>query len=140
MAAQVDPTQSAIVGLILAVLTQLFDLQLRHSSAEERLLLTNALSQALYRDAGLLSKIRQMVEDYYSVQNRWFDLFKLRAEDTVSECHSILRSMAGGTMEPSSQSQFTLSVTGLALAQKSLEQVTDFAAIKDAVEGCGAGA
>jgi hypothetical protein len=133
--AQVDPMQSTLIGLMLAIMTQLFDLQLRHSSSEERLLQANALSQALYRDPELLSKFRQMVEDYYSIQNGWFDLFKLRAEDVVSECHRVLRSMAGGTMEPPPRSQFTLSVTAFKLAQTSLKQVVDFSAIKDAVQG-----
>jgi hypothetical protein len=131
--AQVDPMQSTLLGLTLAVLTQLFDLQLRHSNSEERLLQANALSQTLYRDPDLLTKIRQIVEDYYSIKNGWFDLFRVRAEDAVSECHTILRSMAGGTMEP--RGQYTLSVAAFQLAQKSLKQVTDFAAIKDAVEG-----
>jgi hypothetical protein len=130
---QVDPMQSTVVGLMLAILTQLFDLQLRHSSSEERVLQANALSQMLYRDPELLSKVRQLVEDYCSLKNGWFDLFRIRAEDALSECHSILRSMAGGTMEP--RGQYTLSVAGFKSAQTSLKQVTDFAAIKDAVEG-----
>jgi hypothetical protein len=133
--AQVDPLQSTALGLMLAILTQLFDLQLRHSTSEQRLLQANALSQSLYRDPELLAKVRQMVEDYYSIMDGWFELFKVRAEDTVSECHRVLRSMAGGTMEPPPRSQFTLSVNGLKLAQKSLKQVTDFASIRDAVEG-----
>jgi hypothetical protein len=132
---QVDPMQSTVIGLMLAILTQLFDLQLRHSSSEERVLQANALSQTLYRDPELLSKVRHMVEDYYAIKNGWFDLFKLRAEDALSECHSVLRSIAGGTMEPPPRSNFTLSVTGFKFAQTSLKQVTDFAAIKDAVEG-----
>jgi hypothetical protein len=133
--AQVDPMQSTAVGLLLAILTQLFDLQLRHSSSEERVLQAHALSQALYRDPVLLTKVRQMVEDYYSIRDGWFGLFKLRADDALSECHSTLRSMAGGTMVPPPRSQFTLSATGFLTAQTSLKQVTDFAAIKDAVAG-----
>jgi hypothetical protein len=76
-----------------------------------------------------------MIEDYYYIENGWFDLFKQRAEDAVSECHRILRSIAGGVMEPPPRSQFGLSVTAFELAHKSLKQVTDFAAIKDTVEG-----
>jgi hypothetical protein len=133
--AQVDPMQSTLIGLMLAILTQLFDLQLRHSSSEARMLQANALSQTLYHDAELLSKVRQMVEDYYAIKHGWFDLFKLRAEDAVSECHRVLRLMAGGLMEPPPRGQFGLSVTAFELAQTSLKQVTDFAAIKDAVEG-----
>jgi hypothetical protein len=132
---QVDPMQSTVVGLMLAILTQLFDLQLRHSASEQRLLQANALSQSLYRDPQLLAKVRQMVDDYYSIMDGWLELFKVRAEDIIGECHRVLRSMAGGTMEPPPRSQFTLSVNGLKLAEKSLKQVTDFAAIRDAVEG-----
>jgi hypothetical protein len=76
-----------------------------------------------------------MVDDYYFIMAGWLELFKVRADDVLSECHRVLRSMAGGTMEPPPRSQFTLSVNGLKLAQKSLKQVTDFAAIRDAVEG-----
>jgi hypothetical protein len=133
--AQVDPMQSTITGLMLAMFTQLFDLQLRSSKAEDRLLQANALSQALYRDPALLGKVRQMVEDYYTVTSGWFELYKVRAEHAISECHRALHSMAGGIMEPPADSQFILSVNALRLAQRSIKQVTDFVAIKDAPEG-----
>ncbi len=130
---RIDPMQSTLLGLMLAVLTQLFDLQLRHANSEERLLQANVLSQALYRDPELLSQVRQLVQDYYAIENGWFDLFKLRARDAISECHRVLRSMAGGTMEPPPQSQFRLSVTAFEFARVSLKQVADFAAIKDTI-------
>jgi hypothetical protein len=132
---QVDPMESMIIGLMLAILTQLFDMQLRHSSSEERILEASALSQSLYRDPSLLSKVREMVEDYYAIRDGWFDLFKLRAEDALSECHSILRSIAAGTMVPPAGGQFSLSSTRFQYAQTSAKQVIDFAGIKDAVEG-----
>jgi hypothetical protein len=132
---QVDPMQSTIIGLMLAILTQLFDIQLRHSRSEERILEANALSQTLYRDPSFLKKVREMVEDYYAIGEGWFDLFKLRAEDALSECHSILRSIAGGTMVPPAGGQFSLSSTRFQYAQTSLKQVIDLAGIRDAVEG-----
>jgi hypothetical protein len=135
MVANVEPVQSTAIGLLLAILTQLFDLQLRQSSSEERVLQANALSQALYRDPELLAKFRQMVEDYYSIQNGWFDLFKLRAADVLGECHSILRSMAGGTMQPPPRSQFLLSYTSFQYAKTNAKQLSDWAGIKNAVEG-----
>jgi hypothetical protein len=133
--AQVDPIQSTITGLILAIFIQLFDLQLRNSKGEERLLQANALSQALYRDPVLLAKIRQMVEDYYAITSGWFDLYKARAEHALTECHRALHSMAGGVMEPPPGSQFILSVNALRIAQSSIKQVTDFIAIRGAPEG-----
>jgi hypothetical protein len=135
VAAQIDPMQSMVIGLMLAILTQLFDLQLRHTTSEERVLQANALSQTLYRDAELLKKFRQIVDDYYCIKDGWFQVFKLRAEDTLSDCHRVLRSMAGGTMEPPPRSQLGLSVTAFKFAQTSIKQVTDYAAIKDAVKG-----
>jgi hypothetical protein len=133
--AKVDPVQSTVIGLLLAVFTQLFDLQLRHSNSEERLLQANDLNKALYHDPVLRGQIQEIVEDYYSILNGWLDLYKTRAQHIVSECHRVLRSVAMGTMEPPAGSQFTLQVNGLKLAQKSIKQVTDYAAIKGAVQG-----
>jgi hypothetical protein len=133
--ARVDPLQSTVIGLLLAVFTQLFDLQLRHASSEERLLMANNLSRFLYRDQDLGDQIQHIVEDYYSIHDGWLDLYKARAQQLVSECHRVLRSMAMGTMEPPAGSQFTLSINGLNIAQKSIKQVTDYAAIKGAVQG-----
>jgi hypothetical protein len=131
---QVDPLQSTIIGLILAIFTQLFDLQLRHSRSEDRLLRAHALSQSLYRDPALLDKIRQMVEDYFTVTGGWFDLYKARAEHAMSECHRTLRAMAGGVMEPPPGSQFTLYTNAMRVAQRSIKMVTDFNSIRGAPE------
>jgi hypothetical protein len=133
--ARVDPMESMVLGLMLAILTQLFDIQLRHSRSEERILEANALSQTLYRDPSFLKKVREMVDDYYAIRDGWFDLFKLRADEALSECHTILRSIAGGTMVPPAGGQFSLSSTRFQYAQTSLKQVIDLAGIKDAVEG-----
>ena len=133
--AQVDPVQSTVIGLLLAVFIQLFDLQLRHSSTEERLLQASNLSTSLYRDPELQGQIQNIVEDYYSIHDGWLNLYKTRAQHMLSECHRALRSMAMGTMEPPAGSQFTLSANGLKLAEKSLKQVTDYASIRSAVQG-----
>jgi hypothetical protein len=133
--AQVDPVQCTVIGLLMAVFTQLFDLQLRLSNSEERLLQANDLNKLLYYDPVLRNQIQQIVEDYYSILNGWLELYKTRAQHLVTECHRVLRSMAMGTMEPPAGSPFTLQVNGLRLAQKSIKQVTDYAAIKGAVQG-----
>jgi hypothetical protein len=133
--AKVDPVQSTVIGLLLAVFIQLFDLQLRHSSTEERLLQATKLSTSLYRDPEFQDQIQNIVEDYYSIHDGWMNLYKTRAQYMLSECHRTLRSMAMGTMDPPAGSQFTLSANGLKLAQKSLKQVTDYASIRGAVQG-----
>ena len=133
--ARIDPMQATITGLILAVFVQLFDLQLRDSRSEARLIQANALSQALYHDPDLLAKMRQIVDNYYAVRSSWFELYRARAEHAVSDCLRVLHSMANGSMEPAPGSQFTLSASALQIAQKSIKQVTDFSTIRWAPEG-----
>jgi len=133
--AQVDPMLSTLMGLMLAIFTQLFDLQLRHAKSEECILQANALSHSLYRDPELMNKVRQIVDDYYLVMGGWFDLYKARAEHVISDCNRVLRSMSSGVMEPPPGSQFLLSVSALSNAKTSIKQVTDFISIKDAPEG-----
>ena len=45
-----DTIVSVTLGLVLATMVQLFDLQLRQSDSEERLLSATSLNQALYKD------------------------------------------------------------------------------------------
>lgn len=121
---QIDATLSVILGLLLAVLTQLFDLQLRHAASEERLLKANSLSQSLYRDELLLRYIQQIVSDYYLVKNGWFGLFMLRGKAAIEECHAVLHRMAEGEMEVPRKSAFTFSYEGIKSAEKSLKALT----------------
>ena len=93
-----DTIASVTLGLILATLTQLFDLQLRHRASEERLIQAGALNQALYRDEWLLRHVRQIVDGYVAVNRGWFELFKRRADDVITECRDMLHSMAEGYM------------------------------------------
>ena len=74
-----DTVPSVTLGLILGVLTQLFDLQIRHSDSEQRLLQSNILSHTLYQDEWLLKHIQQIIENYQSVRSGRFKPFKLRA-------------------------------------------------------------
>ncbi|MCP4612689.1 MAG: hypothetical protein GY845_28670 [Planctomycetes bacterium] len=118
-----DKVASVTLGFVLAILTQLFDIQKRLSDSEERLLQANALSQALYRDEWLFEHIRQIVEDYQSVRSKWFELFKRRAEDAVIECRNVLHSMAEDYLIASPESPFTFGAESLAMAKKSLKAV-----------------
>ena len=43
-----DTIQSIALGLILATLTQLFDLQIRNAEAENRIIQASALNKAIY--------------------------------------------------------------------------------------------
>lgn len=52
-----DKVASVTIGLVLAILTQLFDLQIRNSHFEEQVLEANALSRKLYQDEVLLKNI-----------------------------------------------------------------------------------
>lgn len=120
----IDPTLSVLLGLVLAVLTQLFDLQLRQMNAEERLLQANVLSQFLYRDERLLSQLQQIVNDYYAIKNGWFALFKLRADDSINECSNVLHKLVEGEMEVPPRSPFTFAFEGIKSAKRSIKGVT----------------
>jgi hypothetical protein len=118
-----DKVASVTLGFVLAILTQLFDIQKRLNDSEERLLQANALSKALYRDEWLLKHINQIVRDYQSVKGKWFELFKRRAEDTVIESRNVLHSMAEGYLIVDLRSSFRLGPESLAIAKKSLKAV-----------------
>jgi hypothetical protein len=126
---------SALVGLVLAVLTQLFDLQLRHNASEELLLKATTLSQSLYHDDRLLGDVRQIVEDYDSVHKGWFAGFQLRAEEALQECHNTLHALAGGHMDVATHMSFSLSLTGLGYASKSWKELLEWEALCSTSEG-----
>ena len=91
-----DQINSVILGLILATLIQLFDLQMRQNASEERLIAANALSRILYRDDWLLKNIRQIIVDYKQVECVWFEPFHSRAKETIIQCRDTLHNMAEG--------------------------------------------
>src|SRR3990172_8821112 len=93
-----EPIASITLGFILAALTQGFDLQKRLKDSEERLLKANALSQELQLNEWLHEQIQHIVHDYLSVKDVWFDLFKLRADDAITDCRKVLHGMAEGNL------------------------------------------
>lgn len=106
--AKQDTVASVTLGLVLATLTQLFDLQLRNNATEEKLLQANNLQRSLYEDVWLLRQIEKIVADYHSVKGRGFPLFSARAEDAISDCRNVLHSMAEGYMVTEAPSAFTI--------------------------------
>lgn len=106
--AKQDTISSVTLGLVLATLTQLFDLQIRQSNSEEKLLQATTLNQAVYQDQWLLKHLRQIVDSYLIVKAKDFDLFKNRAEHSIVECRNTMYGMAEGhlTVEPRSAFSF----------------------------------
>ena len=121
-----DTVASVSLGVGLAALTQLFDLQLRHRASEERLLTSNALSKVLYRDEWLLSNVQQIVTEYKTVENSWFRLFNLRANDSIMECKNVLHTMAEGYIIVDPQGRYAYGTEGFrtAHAEHSLKAVS----------------
>jgi len=116
-----DTVQSVILGLILATLTQLFDLQLRQSSSEDKILRANKLSRALYQDNWLLKFIEEIVDNYLAVKSGWYALFKRRADDVVVECHNTLHSLAEGYMNVGKGSGFAFGAHEIRNVEKCLK-------------------
>lgn len=121
---QQDTISSVTFGLILATLTQLFDLQLRHAHSEERLLQSNLLPKTLYHDEVLLMKIKQITQDYSAVNNLWFKLFRDCANNALDECASTIHSIAEGNMPILPQSPFTFTFEGIKYAEKYIKGVS----------------
>lgn len=119
-----DTIPSVTLGLVLATLTQLFDLQLRHASSEEKLLQANLLPKTLYHDEVLLRKVQQIAEDFNTIDNLWFNLFKDCANNALDECISTIHSIAEGNMPILPQSPFTFTFEGIKYAEKSINGVS----------------
>src|SRR4051794_13421861 len=81
-----DTIPSVSVGLILAVLVQLFDLQLRFSASEGKLLDAGRLNKELFADEWLQSHIRSIVNDYLQLRDSWLQVFRIHANDAIIEC------------------------------------------------------
>ncbi len=122
--AKQDTIPSITLGLVLATLTQLFDLQLRNASSEEKLLQANLLSTTLYHDEVLLRKIQQITEDFHTIDNLWFKLFKDCANNAIDECVSTIHSIAEGNMPILPQSPFTFAFEGIKYAENSINGVS----------------
>jgi hypothetical protein len=102
-----DTISSVTLGLVLATLTQLFDLQIRQTNSEEKILTSASLNQALYQDQWLLKNIRQIVDSYLIVKTKDFDLFKKRAEHSITDCRNIIYGMADGHLAVEPRSAFS---------------------------------
>ncbi len=90
---------SVTFGLVLAALTQLFDLQIRQEAIERRLLRAGKLSQLLWRDDQLHDRMERLVRDYFTIMEDRPNAFRGRAKEVVAEAWEEIRSLAEGTME-----------------------------------------
>jgi len=93
-----DTVASLTLGFVLAALTQLFDLQKRHSDSEERILKASTLSELLFRDEWLLKRIQQLIEDYQSVNKSEVqrEFFLEKARTAIDDCSSTLAGLSKG--------------------------------------------
>ena len=118
-----DPISSVILGLCVTITFQLFDLQQRQGNSEEVILDATKISQELYQNKFLHNNIRDVIADYYSVQNGWFPLFKRRATDAVLEYRNLMHSMAEGYIIVDINSPFTFGIRGIESSTKSIKAV-----------------
>jgi hypothetical protein len=119
-----DTATSVILGLVLAVLTQLFDLQMRQTSAQETLLRAQKLSTQLVQDEWLFKHVQKIINDYFQVRDSWFELYRKRAQDAVIECRNVLHSLAEGNMTALPKSPYTLGTNAIEkYARQSLKAV-----------------
>jgi hypothetical protein len=105
-----DTVSSLTLGFVLAAFTQLFDLQKRHSDSEERILKASALSEALFRDEWLLKRIRQIVEDYQSVNKSEVqrEFFLEKARVAIEDCSNTLAGLSKGRVTITREEQMVV--------------------------------
>lgn len=105
-----DTVASITLGFVLAALTQLFDLQKRHSDSEERTLQANALGQALYRDEWLLNQVQQIVDGFQSVNKGEIrrEFFVENARAAISECRNTLSGLSKGHISITHEEQMVV--------------------------------
>lgn len=108
-----DTILSVVLGLVLAVLTQLFDLQMRLASTEEKILQASILDKRLYQDEWLLQQVQEMISDYFRVKPEWLELFHRKAQDAISDCRNILHSLSEGTLATQPKSSYTLGANAI---------------------------
>ncbi len=89
-----DTISSFSLSLLLAIFIQLFDLQMRQKTSDERILTANSLNYVLYQDERLYNLIQEIVNDYASIQDIPFDLFKSQATKAITNCRETLHRMA----------------------------------------------
>jgi len=113
-----DTVSSVTLGLVLAILTQLFDIQLRNAEAEGKLLEASMLDARLFDDPKLLEQVKEIIEDYYTVQQGWFEHFKDIARDSLDVCQYNLHTLANGYIALPPYSPFAYASKGLRYAEK----------------------
>ena len=103
-----DTVTSLILGLILAILIQLFDLQLRQANSEERILQASVLNRKLYQEKWLLTHIQEIVENYFIANDVWFKQFGRQSKEAITECRGVLHALSEGYMSIPPRSPYTL--------------------------------
>jgi hypothetical protein len=108
-----DTVISLILGLILATMVQLFDLQLRQANSEERILHASVLNRKLYQDNWLLTHIQEIVENYFIANDVWFKQFGRESKEAITECRGILHALSEGYMIIPPRSPYTLGTNAI---------------------------
>ena len=105
-----DTVASLTLGFVLAALTQLLDLQKRHSDSEERILQASALNEALFRDEWLLKHTQQIIEDYQSVNKGEVqqEFLLEKARTAIDDCSSILAGLSKGHVSITREEQMVV--------------------------------
>lgn len=107
--AKLDAFGSIILGLVLAVGVQLLDMQMRQSTAEERVLRASGVSPALCRDDELFKGVQQIVDDCVAIEDGQFEFFTKQARSAVERCRTALDRLADGWLEAPLNSQSSYS-------------------------------
>lgn len=102
--------ESVTIGFVLAALFQTFDLQIRHNQSNEQLLQATTLSHSLFHDEWLMKHIRQIVNNYQSVDKSEIqrEFFFEKARAAIEECASGLAGLSMGRFSTTREEQMLI--------------------------------
>jgi hypothetical protein len=112
---------SLIIGLVLAILAQLFDLQKRLKDSEELILEATILDKSLYVDNWLRKWITQIVLDYHKSKEAKFEFMRSHSQRMIVECANALHSITTGEIISQRQRPVDFSTELLGLAKKEVK-------------------
>jgi hypothetical protein len=119
--AKQDTFGSISLGLLLAIFTQLFDMQIRQDETEKRLLDAGTLNKELYKNEWLLAQLQSIVSDYVAIKGNWYWQFHRKADELLNQSRNILRNMAEGKLIAELDSPYVIGAEEYQRAEVSID-------------------
>jgi len=119
-----DTINSIVLGFVIAIFVQLFDVQMRQAESRDQIVRVNQIAESLLEDETLFSNVKTLVTDYQRIKSYRFVPFQERAVECLSECCSELHTLAEGRMIVQSDSRYVFGNRPIQFAERSIKAVS----------------